>query len=174
MATPCSFSKKNDSIMPLDKIRTKRRLFNVCVRVFIPYWNVAAKYLNKNISVPQMHHFFCLHTCQDQNGTHLIRWLFSIICKSITGPLSEAKTLWMINWLQLLNQLDFVWRHIIILMMSPICATVENHGEFMLMLRAQCTLSATASLFTGVRTIYLLSRFGLSVRMPVSFTFFTR
>ena len=31
-----------------------------------------------------------------------------IFCKSIAGPLSEAKTLWMINWLQILNQLNFV------------------------------------------------------------------
>ena len=34
-----------------------------------------------------------------------------IFCKSIAGPLSEAKTHWMVNWLQLLNQLNFVWRH---------------------------------------------------------------
>ena len=29
-----------------------------------------------------------------------------IICKSIANPLSEAKTHWMVNWLQLLNQLN--------------------------------------------------------------------
>ena len=35
-----------------------------------------------------------------------------IFCKSIAGPVSDAKTHWMINWLQLLNQLNFVWRYI--------------------------------------------------------------
>ena len=34
-----------------------------------------------------------------------------IFCKSIAGPLSAAKTHWMVNWLQLLNELNFVWRH---------------------------------------------------------------
>ena len=35
-----------------------------------------------------------------------------IFWKSIGGPLSEAKTHWIVNWLQLLNQLNMVeWRH---------------------------------------------------------------
>ena len=34
-----------------------------------------------------------------------------IFCKSIAGPLSEAKTDWKVSWLQLLNQLNFLWRH---------------------------------------------------------------
>ena len=33
-----------------------------------------------------------------------------IFCMSILGPLSETKMHWMLNWLQLLNQLNFVWR----------------------------------------------------------------
>ena len=39
-----------------------------------------------------------------------------IFCKSFVGPYSEEKTHWMVNWLQPLNQLDFV----------------ENDSEFML------------------------------------------
>ena len=35
-----------------------------------------------------------------------------ICCKSIANSLSEAKTHWMVNWLQLLNQLNFACRHI--------------------------------------------------------------
>ena len=34
-----------------------------------------------------------------------------IFRKLIAGPLSEAKTHWMVKWLQLLNQLNFVWSH---------------------------------------------------------------
>ena len=39
---------------------------------------------------------------------------------------------------------------------------------------ASHTLSATAAIFLGIRTVFGFSRFGLSMRMPVSFTFFTR
>ena len=42
--------------------------------------------------------FACLHTRQNR---HLL----------IAGPLSEAKKHWVVNWLQLLNQLNIVWRH---------------------------------------------------------------
>ena len=84
--------------MPSDSFLV-RRLFNVCVLVF----------------VPQMRQFSCLHTRQDQNEVHLKIWFFFAkignFCKSIAGLLSEAKTHWVLNWLQLLNQLNFVWRH---------------------------------------------------------------
>ena len=58
--------------------------------------------------------FACLHTRQDQNGLHLKRIFFAkigIFCKLIAGPLCEAKMHWIVNWLHLLIQLDFVWRH---------------------------------------------------------------
>ena len=64
---------------------------------------------------PKCDNFACLHTHPDLNELHLKRWFFfakiGIFCKSIAGPLSEAKTHWMVNWLQLLNQLNFVWRN---------------------------------------------------------------
>ena len=66
-------------------------------------------------SVPIMRQF-CLFTYPPRS-----KWVSSekkiffakigIFCKSITGPFSEAKTHWMVNWLQLLNQLNFVWHH---------------------------------------------------------------
>ena len=37
---------------------------------------------------------------------------------------------------------------------------------------ASYTLSATTAIFSGVRTVLCFSRFGLSMRMPVSFPFF--
>ena len=57
-------------------------------------------------SVPQMRQFACLHTRQDQNELQLKRWFF--LPKS---SLSEAKTHGMVNWLQLLNQLNLLWRY---------------------------------------------------------------
>ena len=39
---------------------------------------------------------------------------------------------------------------------------------------ASHTLSATAAIFSGIRTVFGLSRFGLSMRMTVSFTFFSQ
>ena len=39
---------------------------------------------------------------------------------------------------------------------------------------ASHTLSATAAIFSGVRNVFGFSRFGLSMRMPVSINFFTR
>ena len=95
---------------------------------------------------PKYDNFACLHTGQDQNELHLRRWFFfffakiGIFCKSIVGPLSEAKTHWMINWLQLLNRLNIVWHHTkqglyaqFVSMMSPKYSIVENDGELMLM-----------------------------------------
>ena len=39
---------------------------------------------------------------------------------------------------------------------------------------ASYTLSVTAAIFSGVRTVFGFSRVGLSMRMPVTFIFFTR
>ena len=83
--------------------------------------------------------FPCLHTRQDQNKLHLKDDCFCqivIFCRLIAGPLSEAKTHWMVNLLQLLNQLNFVGRHSkvfnakFVSMMSPKCSIVENDGEW--------------------------------------------
>ena len=72
---------------------------------------------------PKCDNFACLHKRQDQNELHLKRWFFfakiGIFCKSIAGPLSEAKTHWMVNWLQLQNELNFVWRHTKVFMQNP-------------------------------------------------------
>ena len=71
-----------------------RRLFNVCLRVFSApnatnpprsKWALSQKIL-----------FFAK---------------IGIFCMSIADPLTETKTHWMVNLLQLLNQLNFVWLH---------------------------------------------------------------
>ena len=66
-------------------------------------------------SMPQMRQF-CLFTYPPWS-----KWASSekmiffskigIFCKSISSPLSEAKTHQMVNWLQLLKELDVVWCH---------------------------------------------------------------
>ena len=53
-----------------------------------------------------------------------------ISCKSIVGPISEAKTPWMVNRLQLLNQLNFVWRHTKVFMQN---SSQWIDGELILM-----------------------------------------
>ena len=50
----------------------------------------------------------------------------AIFCKSIAGSLSEAKTHWMVNWFQLLNQLNFVWRHIKVFMQNSSQGCLRN------------------------------------------------
>ena len=47
-------------------------------------------------------------------------------------------------------------------MMSPKCSIVEDNGKLMLI--ALHTLSATAAIFSGVRTGFGFSHFGLSMR----------
>ena len=53
--------------------------------------------------------------------------------------LSESKTHWMVNGLQLLNQLNFVWRYTNVFCqnlsqwcLQNVCSIVENDGELML------------------------------------------
>ena len=65
-----------------------RGLFNVCVQVFCSPNAIILLASGKMMFLPKIGIFY----------------------KSIAGPLSEAKTYWMVNWLQLLNQLNFVCR----------------------------------------------------------------
>ena len=68
-----------------------------------------------DFSVPQLQQF-CLFTYAPRS-----KWAPSekmiffakigIFCKSIAGAISDAKSHWMINWPQFLNQLNFIWRH---------------------------------------------------------------
>ena len=68
------------------------RLFNVCVRVFCARnATILLVYIPAKIIM-----------------SFIWKDDFFLECKSITGTLSEAKTHWMVNWLQLLNQLNFV------------------------------------------------------------------
>ena len=58
---------------------------------------------------PKCSNFVSLHTRQDLNQKMIF-----VLPKSPSSPsrspFSEAKTHWMVNWLQLLNQLDFLGR----------------------------------------------------------------
>ena len=73
-------------------------------------------------SVPQVRQF-CLCTYLPRSKwASFEKMIFfakiGIFYKLIAGSLSEAKTHWMVNWLQPLNQLNFVWRHTKIFMQN--------------------------------------------------------
>ena len=95
------------------KIRTKQ---------WLVFGALAFQCMHAGFLCPKCDNFACLHTRQDQIEVHLKRWFFfskiNIFCKSIAGPLSEAKTHWTVNWLQLLNQLNFVWDQTKVLMQN--------------------------------------------------------
>ena len=108
--------------------------------------------------------------------------IFAIIgffYKSISGPLSEAKTHWMVNWLQLLKQLNFVWSYTKVFMQTSSQWCLRNVHLLRTTVnwcwwRFIHTLSATATIFSAVRSIFDFPRFDLLMKMPVFFTFFTR
>ena len=82
------------------------------------------------LSVPHMRQF-CLFTYLPRS-----KWASSekkicfakigIFCKSIAGTLSKAKTLWKVNWLQLLNQFNFVRRHAKVFMQNSSLWCLRN------------------------------------------------
>ena len=81
---------------------------------------------------PKCDNFACLHSRQDQNELQVKRWFFAkigIFCKSIAGPLSEAKTHWVVNWLHLLKQLNFVSRHTIQLLRTTVSGGTFCHSS---------------------------------------------
>ena len=137
-----------------------RRLFNVCVRVFCaPNATILLVYISAKIKM----------------SFHLKIWFFfaktTVFCKWIAGPLSEGKTHWMVNWLQLLNQLNFVWLHTKVFMQnsSQWCLrNVQNCWErqWIDVDGASHTFSSTAAIFSLVRTVFGFPRFGITMRMP--------
>ena len=103
-------------------------------------------------SVPQMRQR-CLFTYPPWS-----KWVSSekMICKSIAVPLSAAKTYWMVNWFQLLNQWNFVWRSLWSLCKIRLNDVFEMFScwkrRWLDVDGASHTLSATAAIFLGVRT----------------------
>ena len=107
-------------------------------------------------SVSQMRQF-CLFTYPPRS-----KWASSekmiffakigVYCKSIAGPLSEAITHWMVDWLQLLNQMNFVWRHTKVFMQYSYQWCLRN-VQLLRTTANWCwwhfthTLSATAAIF---------------------------
>ena len=87
---------------------------------------------------PKCDNFACWHTRQDQNESHLKRWFFFLQNRHLLYlALSETKTYWIVNWLQLLNQLAFVWIHTKVFM--------QNLSQWR-------WISGTAGVFSGVRS----------------------
>ena len=75
------------------------------------FWCVGISMYACRFSVPQMRQF-CLPRSKWASSEKKIFFVeIGIFCKSIAGPLSEAETHWIVKWLQLRNQLNFVWRH---------------------------------------------------------------
>ena len=94
-----------------------------------------------------------------------------IFFKSIACLLSEAKIHWMFDWLQLLNQLDFVCRHRKVFMQNSYQWCLRN----VQLLRTTQYSLVNGVIFSGIHTVFGFIRFGLSImRIPVSFTFFRR
>ena len=78
-----------------------RLRFNVCVRVFCaPNATILLIYILAKINMSFI-----------WKDDFLLPSFAGIFSKSIAGPFSEAKTHCRVSWLQLLNQLNFVWRH---------------------------------------------------------------
>ena len=77
-----------------------QRLYNVCVQVLLVYIPAKVK-----ISFICKNNFFFFAK-------------IGIFWKSISGALSEEKTHRMVNGLQLLNQVDFVWCHTKVIMQN--------------------------------------------------------
>ena len=94
-----------------------RRLFNVCVRVFCaPNATILLVYIPAKITMSFIwkDDFIFSASSVRWSQAHLskrkrIGWSigFNSWIKLIAGALIEAKTHWMVNWLQLLNQLNF-------------------------------------------------------------------
>ena len=108
---------------------------------------------------PICDNFACLRIRQDQNELHLKRWfLFAkigIFCKSIAGPLSEAKTHWMVNWLQLQNQLNFIWRYTKVFIQNDVSEMFNCWERRWIDVDGTSRiLSATAAIFSGARTVF--------------------
>ena len=110
-------------------------------------------------SVPQMRQF-CLFTYPPRS-----KWASSekIFWKSIAGLLSEAKTHWMVYWLQLLNQLNFVQRHTKVFMQNS-----SQWCPWNVQLLRKCEMHSSNIL--GCMHCFWL----FTMRMSVTFTFFTR
>ena len=90
-----------------------------------------------------------------------------IFYKSIAGLLSEAKRHWMVNWLQFLNQFDFVWRQTKVFIQKASQCCLQNvqllSGKLMLMaphahFLPQQQYSRVYALFLGFHA--LVSRWG--------------
>ena len=133
------------------------RLFNICARIFYaPNAIILLVYIPDKIKMS--------FSCTDDFFVKI-----AIFCKTIAGPLSEVKRHWMVNWLKLLNQLDVIPKPLYKIRLNNVTEMFScwerRWVDFDV---ASRPVSATAAIFSDVCTVFV---FGLSVRMPISFTF---
>ena len=83
---------------------------------------------------------------------------------------------WMVNCLQFLRQLNFVWRHTKVFIQNSSQDVFEMYNcwerRWIDVDGASHALSATATIFSGVRAVFGPSRVGLSMRMLFLSLFF--
>ena len=139
-----------------------RRLFKVCVRVFCaPNATILLVYISAKIKVKA-----------SSEKTIFFLATIGIFCKSIAGPLSVAKTHWTVNWLQLLNQLHFVWLYTKVFMQNSSQWCLRN-VQLLRITVSCCWRRFTHSFCHSSSILGCMQCFWLfTMRMPVSFTFF--
>ena len=126
---------------------------------------------------PKCDSFACLHIRERQNGLHLKRWFFlpksaSSVSRSQAHLAKRKRIGWSIAFNYWTN-----WTSYDIIPMS-LCKIHFNDVSEMFSCweqrwidvdGASHTLSVTAVIFSGVRTVFGFSRFGLSMRMRIRF-----
>ena len=157
--------------MPLDQnphqTVTRFRLFNVCVRVFCaPNATILLVYISAKINMSFM-----------WKDDFILPKLASSVSQS-QGHLAKRKRIgWSIGFNSWTN-----WTLYGVLPRSLCKIRLNDVFEIFNCWQrrwidvdgASHTFSATAAIFSGVHTVFGFANFGLSMRMPISFTFFIR
>ena len=179
MDSPCSFSKKNVPILPLDQ----KSAFQFMRAGFL-WWS-----LNHWLQRPLLD-----QKPAPNSDSFRVRRLFNVLVQVFCAPNATI----LLVYIPAKIKISFIWKDNFfcqnrrltstpetielcmasyqglhakfVSMMSPKFSIVQNDGELMLMVLHTHFLPQ----HLGVRTVFGLSRFGLSMKMPVSFSFFTR
>ena len=129
---------------------------------------------------PKCVNIACLNTLQDQNELHLKRYFFlpksaSSISRSQAHLAKRKRIAWSIGFNSWTNWTlcDVIPRSLCKIRLNDV-SEMFNCWErrWIDVDSASHTLFATATIFSDVRTVFSFTRFGLSMRMPVSFTYF--
>ena len=126
---------------------------------------------------PKCDNFACFIYPSRSKWAFLLKKWFGIFCKSITGQFSDAKTHWMVNWLQILYQLDFVWHYTKVFMQNSsqcclryvqLLRTTMNWCWW----RFKHTFCHSSNVFGFTYYFFGFSRFSLSIEDASFFHFF--